>query len=258
MARTSIWATAPALVPLEWESTHFGIRAAQLEDPNRDDAALAAALRHARTLGMQLVVWPASSERHVSETLCGALGGLLADRKATFVRPLADSDDFDRTTTITHEAIMPFTATAASSDLLELAVAAGEHSRFRVDRHFSPERFEAMYHLWIERSVNGQLADAVFVAPLRGNDGLGDRLAGMITLAESKGTADICLLAVSPAARRRGVATGLLCAAHRWMRTRGAHSARVVTQLANAPACKFYERAGYELTRVENIYHFWL
>ena len=134
--------------------------------------------------------------------------------------------------------ILPYTATTPSAALTELAIAAGKYSRFNVDPAFPREKFQAMYRLWIERSVRGELADAVLVAatdPTDNEEQVQSDPAGMITVAESGGVAQIGLIAVAGTMRGRGIGSALIDAAHRWMQSRGACEARVVTQLDNLP-----------------------
>jgi dTDP-4-amino-4,6-dideoxy-D-galactose acyltransferase len=249
----------PALARLDWECDHFQLEAAQLGCADLDDAALAEALRAARRGGVRLVVWPAPVGRDVSGELLSECGGTLVDRKATFSRPLEPLDEADQSGLHAELRVIPYASTTVSPDLFELALAAGVYSRFNVDPHFSLEEFAAMYQVWIERSVSGQLADAVLVIPLdhppRANE---QRLGGMVTVSESNGAASVGLIAVAPALRGRGAGTELLRAAHRWMRSRCAREVQVVTQLANLPACRLYERSGYRLSRVQHYYHFWL
>jgi dTDP-4-amino-4,6-dideoxy-D-galactose acyltransferase len=232
---------------------------AQLASLDLDDAALAAALRLARQQGVQLLVWPAGSGREVPRELLDAFAGALVDRKASFSRPLPPVLANDDSLRAVQFPIVPYTATTASAALVELALSAGVYSRFRVDPHFPKEKFEAMYRLWIERSVNNELADIVLVVPLGDHDGVTDtRLGGMITLSETGGLASIGLVAVAATSRGAGIGSALMHAALRWMQGRGAREAQVVTQLANLPACRLYERSGYRLSRVQHYYHFWL
>jgi dTDP-4-amino-4,6-dideoxy-D-galactose acyltransferase len=196
----------------------------------------------------------------VANAILREFGGLLADRKATFGRSLADDQScHDLNTPEQPDVIVSAYAGPSDSPALrDLALASGVYSRFAVDPHFSRERFEAMYRRWIEGSVDGELADAVLVAQLTDDSGSAERIAGMITLSESVGVASIGLVAVDATVRGRGIGSSLMRTAHRWMRSRGAREARVVTQLANTPACKLYERAGYSLIKLQHYYHFWL
>ncbi len=293
MAQATMTSAAkPAFVRLDWECDHFGFEAAQLNGEVANDADLAAMLRLARGQGIQLLVWPAPEARDASRAILDEFGGLLADRKATFSRLIApDLDGSELPSTIRHP-VVPYAASTASPALCELAISAGAYSRFHVDPHFSDEKFESMYRLWIERSVKGELADVVLVVPdvvsrpLKNGTGSEpnrpkpvtsrirevpvpvfqqapinrpgtDPLAGMITLEESGGVARIGLVAVAAAFRGKGIGSALMHAAHRWMHERAAREAQVVTQLANLPACRLYERSGYRLLRVQHYYHFW-
>jgi dTDP-4-amino-4,6-dideoxy-D-galactose acyltransferase len=261
MLETSTELAMPRFTRLDWECEHFGFPVAQVSRADLSDAALGDTLRQARAADVRLAVWPTGETREVAADITAEFGGKLVDRKATFSMPTSDSLAVDVTADRSCPAIVRYTATTASPGLTELAIAAGKYSRFHVDLAFPAEKFQAMFRTWIERSVRGELADAVLVAAAdrSGNDKQAQPdPAGMITLAESGGVAQIGLIAVAGAMRGRGIGTALIHAAHRWMQTRGAVEARVVTQLANLPACHLYERAGYHLSRVQNVYHFWL
>jgi len=264
MAGTSTLPGTSSLSRLEWECEHFGFSVAQVCGADLDDAALVDILRQARATGVCLAVWPTAEGRHVDARICAEFAGRLVDRKATFTRPLGGSPAAHSTDEVSgrqRPTILRYTAATASSALTDLAIAAGQYSRFRVDPAFPQDKFQAMYRLWIERSVRGELADAVLVAATGRADHHGQAQcdpAGMITLAESDGVAQIGLIAVAGAMRGRGIGSALIDAAHCWMQSRAAVEARVVTQLANLPACHLYERAGFQLSRVQNVYHFWL
>ncbi len=258
MAGTTTEVERQTLARLDWESSHFGFSVAQLANPDLNDADLAASLRLARREGVRLLVWPTLGGRDVPRAVLDEFGGTLVDRKATFCRQLEPVLANDPPHSGAESPVVPYTATIVSTALGELAISAGIYSRFHVDPHFTDERFEAMYRRWIERSVTGDMADIVLVVPLVDRDGgAGQGLGGMITLAESGGIASIGLVAVAAAVRGTGIGSALMHAAHRWMQQRGAREAQVVTQLANLPACRLYERSGYRLSRVQHYYHFW-
>jgi dTDP-4-amino-4,6-dideoxy-D-galactose acyltransferase len=79
----------------------------------------------------------------------------------------------------------------------------------------------------------------------------------MITLSicDTKGT--IGLIAIAKEARGNRLGFWLLRAAHRWFIDKGAETVSVVTQLDNRPACKLYEKCGYQLINLKTVYHFW-
>ena len=194
----------------------------------------------------------------VSRELLEEYAGTLVDRKATFGKSLQPEAVDCNAEEQVGLPVAPYPTTTASPELYALAIAAGIYSRFAIDPHIQMERFEAMYRLWIDRSVRGELADAVLVVPLDKDQAATGRLAGMITLASSNCVATIGLVAVSVEMRGRGIGATLMRAAERWMIARNACEARVVTQLSNTPACRLYERSGYRLLQLQHYYHFWL
>ncbi len=249
---------------LDWETNHFGVCAAQLVDPDLDDDALDddtldLALRVARDQGVQLLVWAAGTDRDVPRQMLDQFGGRLVDRKATFRKLLRGVTADDSLPRATDPVVIAYSSATASAGLVELAIISGAYSRFRVDPRIPREQFEAMYQVWIERSVNKELADAVLIVPAdNSRDDRHDHPLGMISLSESDGVASIGLVAVAADAQGRGIGSALMRAAHQWMRDRAARESLVVTQLANGRTCRLYEKSGYHLVRVQPYYHFWL
>jgi ribosomal protein S18 acetylase RimI-like enzyme len=257
MAGTAPATAQPELARLDWESNHFGVSAARLVSAELTDEALSAMLQLARRQRIQLLVWPATTGQDVSRELLDEFNGALVDRKATFSKTLPGVNPRGEPPRPTDPPVIEYTSPTVSSALSELAVAAGAYSRFRVDPRIPQERFEAMYRVWIERSVAGELADVVLVVPVDQKRDRTEQLSGMISLSQSGGVASIGLVAVAATMRGRGIGSALMRAAHGWMRDRGAQEARVVTQSANVGACRLYERSGYRLSRVQPYFHFW-
>ncbi|MGD9723645.1 MAG: GNAT family N-acetyltransferase [Pirellulales bacterium] len=240
------------LVALDWESEHFGFSVARLDADGLGDARVWAELAAARHRGVRLVVLTTVPERLVPPDLLMEFQGTLVDRKATFARALAAGPT--SLSVNDTDGVAEYQETTVSDALAALALSAGAYSRFQLDPRFPRQHFEAMYRLWIERSVRHEIASAVLV--VRAAD-LPDGLAGLVTVSVADGTGKIGLIAVAEPARGHGVGRRLVAAAHRWMQHNGARRAEVVTQLANAPACALYQRSGYSLARVEHYYHLW-
>ena len=70
--------------------------------------------------------------------------------------------------------------------------------------------------------------------------------------------ARIELLAVAASARRQHIGQQLVQRARQEAQRRGYGALRVVTQDLNQPARQFYERCGFSLWHVEQVYHLWL
>jgi dTDP-4-amino-4,6-dideoxy-D-galactose acyltransferase len=250
---------ATSLSHLDWDSTHFGFPVGRIGGGISDDE-LCAALQRARAQNYRLVYWATAANRGASPYLLADFAGRLVDRKVTFGRTLSPQEKRGESETI---AVHTWQRRSASSDLVALAIAAGAFSRFAVDSRIPRRDFEELYRIWIERSVRCEIADAVLVAADSANAASAQRgnverpLAGMITLQATADIASIGLVAVAETHRGRGIGSLLMSAAHQWMLDAGAARSTVVTQAANAPACRLYERSGYKLVHAENFYHFW-
>jgi len=239
----------PRLVPLGWETEHFGFSVARLDARDLDDDAVQSELEQARQTGTRLVVVTCPNERELPTGMLARFNGSLTDQKVTFVRTLAGESPAAETDTIAeYEAAQP------TSELIDLAIASGVYSRFNVDARFPRHLFLDMYRIWIERSVRREIADAVLIDRDPACPG---GMAGFVTVNCAAGVGKIGLIAVAEAARGRGVGRRLIAASHRWMRAQNAAEARVVTQLTNNPACALYQRSGYAIASIEKFYHFW-
>ena len=108
------------------------------------------------------------------------------------------------------------------------------------------------YAPWMPTAALEDLADIVLVAREA------TRIAGVVTVGEAGGDAAVGLLAVDAGARGRGHGQALVAAAQRWAHLGGNPTLRVVTQAANLPACRLYERCGFRVATIACFYHFWL
>ena len=202
-----------------------------------------------------------------------SIPGVLVDRKSTYVASIKQFDRallcaraFEHNHFRIHRCPHTTDNTAMVSDCLkELAVESGVYSRFNTDESLSKEGFRAMFTMWLSNSLNRSLADEVFVIHdrLAGGGGAGEEELGFITV--KKTTANIVnigLLAVSTSHRRKGLAHALLSRAVLWaLEEVGGDPAAmltVVTQGSNRPACECYEKFGFSLSSVQDIYHCWL
>ena len=138
-----------------------------------------------------------------------------------------------------------------SDELLSLAYMSGIYSRFYLDPKFKPH-FHRLYEAWMKRSLDGTLADQVFVYMDQ------SRVLGFITVSEkNNASGQIGLLAVHPECRGKGVAKALMATAESWFFSRGIHEVIVVTQESNVPACRFYEKSSYQVNARIAICHGW-
>lgn len=232
--------------PLAWDSSFFGLPVARL---HADTPAhqLGAALDDLRANGIGLAYW--LLERPDEERARSALaaGGLHVDDKTTLHART------QQVLTATAQALGVASAFEGPAEHLRpLALDAGVQSRFRVDPKVGVEHFERLYTLWLERSLNGELAEAVYVTGAPGQP------TGFITVGRKDGRADIGLIAVDARARGQGCGKALVRRAAQWAHDAGLEHLQVVTQGANREACALYERCGFERESVSPVFHFWL
>lgn len=83
-----------------------------------------------------------------------------------------------------------------------------------------------------------------------------DAVVGFICFRVVSDEAEVLNLAVSPSARRRGVASGLLADAIRISQDGGARRMFLEVRDTNRPAILFYERQGFSLTARRCGYYF--
>ncbi len=134
--------------------------------------------------------------------------------------------------------------------LRALAESAFVYDRFHNDPVVPTGIADRVHGEWVTNAIHGRYGCATLVADVDGKP------AGFFVLAEDTlvrettglGVGILVLIAVDPAARRRGVARALSVGSlHRFLE-RGNRYAEVGTQLANLPASNVYLDAGFRLS----------
>ena len=178
-------------------------------------------------------------------------GGAMVGRRATFTTRLDDrtgAAPLYRYRSYEHSRSLP------SDRLVALAVTAGACSRFRRDPRIPPGSFQRLYEQWITRSTLGERADAVLLTAHRAAP---EYPIAFVAVSIQGQEGSINLIAVEQDWRGQTIGSFVLRCGHRWLAEHGARSVSVVTQLDNLPACRLYEKAGYQLSDLEFDYHFW-
>ena len=239
--------SAHGLERLAWDTGFFGFPVGRIAAAGRD--ALLAALREARASELELLYW--GTERAEPPLDVRPHGWLAthADHKVVYRCDLtADPPGLPSAAELE---VVEWPEGAPGKALLELALVAGEQSRFRLDPRIPEDRFVALYHTWMTRSTRREIAQVVRVALAEGEP------AGVATAAIEGDEARIGLFAVRPEQRGRGLADGLLAGIGEAVRARGARRLTVVTQGQSAPARRCYERGGYALASETWLHHLW-
>jgi dTDP-4-amino-4,6-dideoxy-D-galactose acyltransferase len=236
---------------LDWDSTFFGRRIARYRLPRclRDDVGALVVECEARDIECVYVLVHASDTDSIINLQ--QMRAHFTDIRVTFGAPVPQPVESS-----SMEGSPVRVRPAAGSDIAALTrIASVSHrdTRFYADTHFSPERCDRLYEVWIENSCRGY-ADAVLVA-----EGAAGGPVGYVTCHKNKAadTGHIGLLAVSEQAQARGVGSALLRAALAWFATNHVTAMTVVTQLRNLRAVRFYGRGGLFMTTAELWFHFW-
>lgn len=230
---------------LTWDTDFFGIKTGKIIPASLDEDQIASILTVMRREGFYLVYWAAD---HLCEFDNKKNSGQLVDKKTSYQIDLQDiyPENLPLPKTEPHRNSLPI------SQLEELAVQSGLFSRFARDKRFPRAKFIALYKTWIRKSISGEMADEVLVIREI------DRIVGMVTLSKKNSRGNIGLIAVDEEFRGRKLGQQLVWDAFRWFIEQDCKTARVVTQGDNLPACRLYEKCGYQKILIEFFYHFWL
>mgnify|MGYP002344313992 CR=1 FL=1 len=230
---------------LPWDSAFFGYRVARVVINNDDPYDYEQTLRILDQEQARLTYILVSPEALRLNSMIKESGGLLVDKKVTFCKTSASHSGF-------RNEIMEYSGTGDEKELSELALQAGLYSRFRIDCNFRNGEYERLYRKWLENSLNGKVAFSVIIARTE------ERISGLITLGARGNFADIGLLAVDRSYVGMGIGTELVYYADNEANAKGFSNIKVVTQLDNERACSLYEKCGFSVESLLNIYHMWL
>ncbi|MBJ6749697.1 GNAT family N-acetyltransferase [Geomonas anaerohicana] len=234
---------------LDWDTGFFGFKVARILPERLQSAQLQTALAELEREGVTLAYWACDPDDLGSQQAALQSGGFLADRKVTYCIDAATMRD--RGIPPSGSSVERYVDEVTTPELEELALQAGVYSRFRIDPRMPREKFEELYRIWIRNSVNGRIADQVLVARDAG------KIVGMVTVGRKGDRADIGLVAVDASMRGKKLGGALVHSAQQWALHNGFEVAQVVTQGDNLAACRLYEKWGYKVDSIRNIYHFW-
>ena len=243
-------AAKPGAVPtpcrfLDWDSAFFGRRIARVTDAPRDAAALQAIEAWCRAERIECLYCLVPASQWAAVRLVEDAGFRLVDVRVTHrwlptKPPPADGES----------SVRP----ARTGDIDRLCAIAGDvhqMTRFYNDPSFPRDRCAALYETWIRNSCEGR-ADAVFIyAPNGAADGY------LTCHLDSGRCGRIGLVGLAPEVRRQGGAGRLVRAAQRWFAEHDASMVTVVSQGANRPAQRTYERCGFLNDDTALWFHRW-
>lgn len=231
---------------LEWDSQHFGYQIGCITLTNDTPEDLLLAILDSERSSFRLIYLFLPEQKTLSSIICKKLSIAFVDQKMVFGKELIPNryttSHYEQIEAVMHQEHPKF---------IELAIASGEYSRFRLDTHFSKNEFKSLYQKWIKNSLNGQIADNCFVYFEQQHP------TGLVTIKKEKDYGTIGIIAVDSDFRGKGVGHKLLYASEKYTHENGLREVTVATQQRNTGACHFYCQNGYLLKEITNIYHFW-
>ncbi len=225
---------------LEWDSSFFGLRIGKAIVSTQKELEELSFIKDSLS-GLYDLIYIFSN----NDITPPIPDSILVDRKVVYSMVVTEPSCFDN-----H--ILEYKDQFVSEDLLKLALASGEYSRYKLDSHFPPNSYERLYTRWIEQSVNHSIADEVFCYMVN------DCPKGLITLKRDNNSGIIGLVATDPECRGMGIGSAILQHVKHYLFTKGGKKLDVATQYDNKAACHLYEKAGFTVSSCTNVWHWWL
>jgi len=232
------------LIPLDWDSAFFGYPVARVVLDETGSEHFNAITDKILIDKIRLVYFFVSPYDLVLNRQISEFGAVLRDQKALFTKVPERQSGYSNS-------IEVYPYAEPNKELLSLGLQAGIYSRFRLDWNFRNNEYEKLYTRWVTDSLSGKISFQNIVAIVD------NTVAGMVTLGEKNGHADIGLVAVEKAHSGKGIGYDMIRYADNTAFDRNFSRIDVVTQLQNHPACKLYEKCNFRLESVTNVYHFW-
>lgn len=230
---------------LAWDSEFFHKKIGKIRLKKNLSESLGYLLTYARERGYQLLYVFTENKTYINNEILISYNGRLVDRKVVY--GLNFSEPLNKP-----KLVEEYTSSELTVELETLAYLSGNYSRFLSDKGFAADDFYKLYYTWIKKSIIKELADNIFIIKDHGE------IAGMVTLKQDKTIGKIGLLAVSDSHWKKGYGVQLIEACKISLSENDIYEITITTQLANQSACLFYEKCGFKMSSITNIYHFWL
>ena len=241
----------PSIKLLSWDSQFFGFKIGRITINNQDEFDWYSVFNESKKLNLACLYMLADPENTAAIHLAEEAGFRFMDVRLTMsLKPGYFSGD------IQQPALSDYRIRTAEpqdlSALQRIARISHQNTRFYADPHFSQKDCDRLYEVWIENSLSGY-AQQVFVA----ENSLSADLVGYITCHIQNDAGKIGLIAVDPAARRYQIGYSLVQKALDWFIKNGADKIDVVTQGSSRPATNLYQKAGFQISKLELWFHKW-
>lgn len=236
------------LINLEWDSYFFGFKVCKINNEFiGSEKELSEVLQKAKHNLYSLCYLMVPDKNHLLNEAAISNNGLLVDEKVTFsINKTTNIDTLELINVINYNNKINI------NELYNLAIQSSHQSRFRIDKNFKSNICDDMYKIWMDESISGNMAKKVFIYTDNNS------AKGFITLDIVNNIGKIILIGVDSDMRGKDIGRKLIFKSFRYFNERGIFIVEVDTQKRNTGACIFYKKCGFEISKILNIYHFWL
>lgn len=226
---------------LTWDSDFFGLRIGRADIRSSEDSCALVHQKESLKAGFDLVYVFGNQGIGFSGE-----GTTLVDRKMVYTLSECSDVFFDD-----HVELWDGNKLVTRA-LLDLALVSGKYSRFKLDSQFPVGSYERLYSRWIEQSVKRVMATEVFCYLV------GDTPKGLVTLDLKEDVGSIGLVAIAEDYQHRGVGTAMMRHVISYAQKHTCKKLSVATQFDNKAACSLYEKVGFKVESMTNVWHWWL
>jgi len=175
----------------------------------------------------------------------------LVDKKIIFSKPLRANQN-ENLNNKNGDIISYDKKTHSYDQLLQLAYLSGTYSRFKLDKNIPFSYFLGLYKLWLDNSINSEIAFKTLVSITEGN------ISGFVTLGKKDmNSSQIGLIAVNGDYQGNHIGSKLISQCEIICSENGYSYMDVATQGNNKAACGLYKKNNFNIKSVQYIYHLW-
>jgi len=232
---------------LEWDSNFFGFEVAKYNNDISSQADFEDVCCSLKANNVKLCYLFVDPDSQMDKIL-KKNQVFLADEKITYFKNINS-----KINVIIDKNIQLNAESKVSEKMLDIAIQTSEYSRFRIDKKLPENAFKELYFKWIQNAVNDKESGELFV--YKDNN----VLKGLIYLKEiNEKNGSISLIGVDQGYRGEQIGSKLIQKSEEYFKTINKNELQVVTQKANKLACRFYEKNGFKVRNITNVYHLWL
>jgi len=226
---------------LSWDSNFFDCKVGKIDLENFNEREV-----HEAILNNDFTLTYLTLSKLIDDEVIGStfLKYTLVDRKTTFVKTVNPDAKW-------YTAVSIYKAKHATNHLIQLAIQSGVYSRFKIDNKISTIKFEKLYELWIKKLLKRENNEVILICKVE------NEIAGFLAVGIKNDRVDLIMGAVGEKHRGQGIGKELFMSAEHFALKKGFKRIQIVTQGNNVPACKLYEKIGYEIEGLAYIYHVW-